>query len=83
MFKKTAFSKEHLNYKWLCTEGRSIAFDAKEISNASFPLENLLDHQYEILESWHKNKAFSFLVVSFRKYNKTYLLPFEVLQKSF
>ncbi|MFB7157322.1 Holliday junction resolvase RecU [Lysinibacillus sp. NPDC056232] len=63
-------------------EGRSITFDAKEISNASFPLDNLSNHQYELLESWHKNNAFSFLLVSFRKYNKTYLLPFEVLQMS-
>lgn len=63
-------------------KGRSIAFDVKEISNASFPLENLSNHQYELLESWHKNNAFSFLLVSFLKYKKIYLLAFEVLRTS-
>jgi len=63
-------------------KGRSIAFDAKEISKASFPLENLSDHQYELLKSWHENSAISFLLVSFSRYNKIYLLPFEVLQTS-
>lgn len=61
-------------------KGQAIAFDAKEISRASFPLDNLSEHQYKLLESWHKKGAFSFLLVNLTKYEEIYLLPFEVLQ---
>lgn len=61
-------------------EGRAIAFDAKETSSkTSFPLSNLTGHQYELLKSWHGKGAKAFLVVSFVKLKKFYLLPYEVL----
>jgi len=61
-------------------KGRAIAFDAKETSATSFPLQNLSEHQYKLLNSWHKKDAIVFLLVSMRKHDKIYLLPFEVLQ---
>lgn len=61
-------------------KGRAIAFDAKETSGTSFPLQNLSSHQYRLLESWHKKGAIVFLLVSMRKFDEIYLLPFEVLQ---
>lgn len=61
-------------------KGRAIAFDAKETSGTSFPLQNLSQHQYRLLESWHKKGAIVFLLVSMKKVDEIYLLPFEVLQ---
>lgn len=61
-------------------KGQAVAFDAKETSGTSFPLKNLSQHQYRLLESWHKKGAIVFLLVSMRKYDEIYLLPFKVLQ---
>lgn len=62
-------------------DGRAIVFDAKETSSrTSFPLNNISEHQYELLKSWHQKGACSFLLVSFSKLDEVYLLPFERLQ---
>lgn len=62
-------------------KGKTIVFDAKETTNrTSFPLENVSNHQYELLKSWHEKGAQSFLIVSFRKLDEIYLLPFEMLE---
>ncbi|QDZ98957.1 Holliday junction resolvase RecU [Lysinibacillus fusiformis] len=63
-------------------KGRAIAFDAKETSKTSFPLDNLSGHQYRLLESWAEKDAVVFLLVSMKKFGEIYLLPFEVLQKA-
>ncbi|WP_342512280.1 Holliday junction resolvase RecU [Sporosarcina sp. FSL K6-1522] len=61
--------------------GRAIAFDAKETSNkTSFPLDNISEHQYEMLKSWHQKGAQAFLLVSFTKLDEIYLLPFKLLE---
>ncbi|MEK4403474.1 Holliday junction resolvase RecU [Sporosarcina sp. FSL K6-6792] len=60
--------------------GGAIVFDAKETSSkTSFPLENISEHQYELLESWWLKGAHSFLLVSFTKLDEVYRLPFGVL----
>ncbi|WP_342505886.1 Holliday junction resolvase RecU [Sporosarcina sp. FSL K6-2383] len=62
-------------------DGKTIVFDAKETSNrTSFPLDNISEHQYEILNSWHEKGAQSFLLVSFTKLDEVYLLPAKLLQ---
>lgn len=62
-------------------DGRAILFDAKETSSrTSFPLDNVSEHQYELLKSWHQKGALSFLIVSFTKLDEVYRLPFEVLE---
>lgn len=62
-------------------DGRAIVFDAKETSSkTSFPLENISEHQYELLKSWHQKGAQSFLLVSFTKWDEVYLLPFKLLE---
>ena len=62
-------------------DGRTIVFDAKETSSrTSFPLNNVSEHQYELLKSWHQKGAHAFLLVSFTKLDEVYLLPFERLQ---
>lgn len=63
-------------------DGRSIIFDAKETSvRTSFSLDNVSEHQYELLKSWHHKGALSFLIVSFVKLDETYRLRFEYLEK--
>lgn len=59
--------------------GKAIAFDAKETKLNSFPLANVHEHQYKMLESWDKNGAICFLIVSMKKFDKIYLLTFETL----
>src|SRR5699024_617593 len=62
-------------------DSRAIAFDAKETSNrTSFALSNVPDHQYNFLKSWHEKGAHSFLIVSFKKHDEIYLLPFRMLE---
>lgn len=61
--------------------GRAILFDAKETTTrTSFPLDNVPGHQYELLKSWHEKGAQSFLIVSFRKLDEIYHLPFKLLE---
>lgn len=62
-------------------DGRTIVFDAKETSiRTNFPLDNISDHQYDLLKSWHEKGAQSFLIVSFKKHDEIYLLPFKMLE---
>lgn len=60
--------------------GLPIIFDAKQTSKTSFPLDNLSEHQYSLLESWAQKGAVAFLVVYFSKYDKYYYLPFASLK---
>lgn len=62
-------------------DGRAIVFDAKETSSkTSFPLENISEHQYELLKSWHGQGASAFLLIQFTKHQEVYLLPFKLLE---
>lgn len=62
------------------SNGRAIVFDAKETaSRTSFPLVNISDHQYKLLKSWHEKGAQAFLIVSFKKLDEIYRLPFKLL----
>lgn len=62
-------------------DGRTIVFDAKETSSrTSFPLNNVSEHQYELLKSWHQKGAHAFLLVSFTKLDEIYLLAFKTLE---
>ena len=63
-------------------QGKAIIFDAKETSQGRFPISKLADHQYSLLESWHKNGAIAFLIVHFTVEDKYYYLPFEVLERA-
>lgn len=60
--------------------GRAIIFDAKQTASTNFPLDNLSDHQYELLKSWAQKGAVAFLVVYFSKFDKYYYLPFATLK---
>ncbi|MDN3365394.1 Holliday junction resolvase RecU [Priestia megaterium] len=64
------------------SRGRSIFFDAKETDEASFPLKNVEEHQFEALRDKHSHQAISFLLVRLKKHNdEIYILLFEDLDK--
>lgn len=61
--------------------GRTIVFDAKEVSVDRFDLKNLALHQFKLLKSWHVKGAKAFLLVHFKKRQETFLLPFSILDE--
>ncbi len=61
-------------------KGLALVFDAKETKGTNFPLENISEHQYRLLESWSEKGAIAFLIVHFKKYDKYYYLPFNSLK---
>lgn len=61
-------------------KGKYIDFEAKETQNrTAFPLSNIHKHQIKHLESIIKHKGIGFIIVSFTKINKIYLLKGEDL----
>lgn len=82
MVKGYTQSGEWVDYLGICN-GRALIFDAKQTNERTrFPLDNVADHQYNILESWHHKGAHAFLIVRFDKLDQTYLLPFELLREA-
>lgn len=64
------------------SRGRTIYFDAKETENkTSFPLDNVGDHQYEVLREKHVHQAISFLLIRFKVHHEIFILLFEDLDK--
>lgn len=60
--------------------GKTIVSDAKETSiRTSFPLDNISEHQFQLLSSWHEQGSLAFLLVRFTKHDEVYLLPFKML----
>ncbi|MDD2377875.1 MAG: Holliday junction resolvase RecU [Bacilli bacterium] len=55
-------------------KGRYIDFEAKETKKEYFPLNNIHDHQVEHLKNIIKLDGIGFIIVSFTKLNKVYLL---------
>lgn len=62
---------------------RAIIFDVKETSSdTAFPLSNIINHQYELLRSWHEKGAAAFLLIQFtKKHEEIYVLQFSDLEK--
>jgi len=60
-------------------QGVPICFDAKETQTSNLPLRNIHTHQITFMEDFRKQRGVSFLLVSFAKLGKMFLLPSEVL----
>jgi recombination protein U len=60
---------------------RSIAFDAKETENKSFPLNNVEAHQREYLTDHQEQGGISFIIVRFSTIGETYILTIDQLNK--
>ena len=61
--------------------GIALAFDAKETTQKSLPLQNVHEHQIEFMRGFIKSGGVSFLIVNFREKGEIFILPFEVLDK--
>lgn len=61
-------------------QGIPICFDAKETSKVSLPISNIHPHQIEFMEKFHLQGGLSFIIVSFTKEEKYFLLDFETLK---
>ncbi|WP_281998725.1 Holliday junction resolvase RecU [Priestia flexa] len=63
------------------SKGMTIAFDAKETKNkTSFPLDNIEDHQFEVLREKQFHEGISFLLIRFKLHHEIYILLFEDLE---
>lgn len=63
--------------------GKYIDFEAKEITNTTrFPLSNIQKHQLSHMEACEEQGGIVFLLISFKKFQEVFLLPFDIL-KSF
>lgn len=69
-----------LDYLGIC-QGLAIAFDSKETNNPSLPLSNIALHQYTYIENFIKQDGYAFIICNFKKLNKFYLIPGEVVLK--
>ena len=71
--------KSTLDYNGIYKE-KYIEFDAKETnSKTSFPLSNIHIHQIEHMKNILYFKGITFLIIRFNYYNKTFLLPGNIL----
>lgn len=60
---------------------RRIDFEAKEVADLTrLELRRIEDHQYEHLEKSHRHGSMAFILVSFVRNRKMYLLPFVALR---
>ncbi|MDF1585814.1 Holliday junction resolvase RecU [Marinimicrococcus flavescens] len=60
---------------------RRIDFEAKEVSDLMrLDLSRIEDHQYDHLEKSHRHGSIAFILVSFTRNRKMYLLPFVALR---
>jgi len=55
-------------------KGKYIDFEAKETSLNYFPISNIHEHQIKHLKQVIKNDGIGFIIVSFTKFNKVFLL---------
>lgn len=62
-------------------QGIPICFDAKETKLNYLPLENIHEHQIKFMEAFNKQDGLSFLLISYLKYDKIFLCPYELLYK--
>lgn len=60
-------------------KGKYIDFEAKETKLNYFPLNNIHNHQINHLKKVIKNGGIGFIIVSFSKYNKVFLLTADKL----
>lgn len=63
--------------------GYYIDFEAKETeSKTSFPLKNIHDHQIKHMQAVIVQKGIAFFIVRFSKLNRTFIVPFEIIEKA-
>jgi len=62
-------------------QGTGIAFDVKETTLKSLPLQNIHEHQIEYMRDITNQGGLSFIIVHFKFCDEYYLIPFEVIDQ--
>ncbi len=62
-------------------QGIPVCFDAKETKLDYLPLTNVKEHQIKFMQDFSEQDGLAFLIISFLKYEKIFLFPFEDLLK--
>lgn len=74
----SAFPKKKsssLDYIGILPSGRAIVFEAKTTSEkTSFPLSNIKDYQYELVDEIYNYVNNIFFIIEFREYKEVYLV---------
>lgn len=60
-------------------QGIPVCFDAKELQEDTFPLQNVHPHQIAFMNDFEKQGGISFLVLYYTHRNEMYYLPFRLL----
>ncbi|MCL2851707.1 MAG: Holliday junction resolvase RecU [Defluviitaleaceae bacterium] len=60
-------------------QGIPVAFDAKETTRKSLPLQNIHEHQIEFMRDFQRQDGVAFLLVRFAIADRVFLLPFDQL----
>ena len=69
-----------VDYIGMC-QGIALCFDAKETWHNSFSLANFHSHQMEYMQDFKSHGGISFFLVYFKKFEKFYLLPLELVEE--
>lgn len=74
----SAFPKKQspcLDYIGILPNGKSIVFEAKTTANkTSFPLSNIKDYQYDLIDEIQNYANNVFFIIEFREFNEVYLV---------
>ena len=62
-------------------QGIPVCFDAKECAEATFPIQNIHEHQAVFMESFERQGGVSFLLIYFSSESRAYYMRFEELLK--
>ncbi|MCI8549312.1 MAG: Holliday junction resolvase RecU [Lachnospiraceae bacterium] len=60
-------------------QGIPVCFDAKECVSATFPLQNIHEHQMDFMEAFEKQGGVSFIILYFTGLDELYYVPFRHL----
>lgn len=81
----SAFPKKQspcLDYIGILPNGKAIVFEAKTTANkTSFPLSNIKDYQYDLIDEIQNYANNVFFIIEFRELNEIYLVSGEEVEK--
>ena len=62
-------------------QGIPVCFDAKECNKATFPLQNIHEHQVKFMEDFEAQDGIAFMLIYFSDTDEYYYAPFKEIKK--
>ena len=62
-------------------QGIPVCFDAKECNKATFPLQNIHEHQFKFMEDFEAQDGIAFMLIYFSDTDEYYYAPFKEIKK--